>query len=262
MARKRIGDLLVGQGVLTLSQLEQALGAQKGTSRRLGQTLVELGFLDEEQLASALADALQLARVDLSQVTPDWGAVHLVPVQTCETRGLFPFGFGSEDGKRVLLLAMSDPSDAQALQELEMTTGLQVSPRVASLSGIQEAVKRYHHRAAGEPPRRPPPGIPVTTPVGARRPPAPPPPGQGPPPGIPLTTPVHARRPPPQPPASPEAAPAPARKASVAEDLDFLFGNEPPRAADPSQRLETLVRLLIRKGLLTEAEWLEALRSG
>ena len=44
--------------------------------------------------------------------------------------------------------------------------------------------------------------------------------------------------------------------------MPSIFGNEPPRAADPSQRLETLVRLLIRKGLLTEAEWLEALRSG
>ena len=257
MARKRIGDLLVGQGVVTLSQLEQALGAQKGTSRRLGETLVELGFLDEDQLASALADALQLPRVDLSQVTPDWGAVHLVPAQACESRSLFPFGFGAEDGKRILLLAMSDPSDAQAIQELETTTGMKVSPRVASLSGIQEAVKRYHHRAAGEPPRRPPPGIPLTTPVGVRRP-AAPSPGQAPPPGIPLTTPVHARRPA----ASAEPTPpaAPVRRGSVAEDLDFLFGNEPVKG-DPAERLETLVRLLIRKGLLTEAEWLEALRT-
>ena len=240
MSRQRIGELLLGRGLISQAQLDQGLDAQRRTQRRLGVTLVELNFLSEEQLASALADVLRLARVDLTQVSVDWSAVHLLKPQFCEAKGLFPFGIESVGGRKQLVVAMSDPSDVQATEEIEFTTGLKVQTRVASLSGVRAAILRYYHRVKAPDP------IPRTTPVHTQKPEA-------------VRSKPAAAPAPPLPAASPPEAANPPKPASLDDNLDFLFGNE-RSSGDSAQRLDTLVRLLIRKGLLSEAEWLEALR--
>lgn len=259
MAKKRIGDLLRARGLVTEEQLNQGLEAQRGTSRRLGVTLVELGFLSEEQLASALADSLQLPRVDLAQAAVDWSAVHLLKPQLCEARGLFAFALESQGGRKVLVVAMSDPLDVRAIEEIEFTTGLKVSPRVASLSGIRAAILRYYHRIK-PPPASLPPAPPAKRASARATPPAdkPPPSGRRRPEAVrqqaqaralpPTTVPLRA---------GPAAPPADSR--TVSEELALLFGQS-AEAPDASQRLEVLVRLLIQKGVFSEAEWLAALR--
>lgn len=76
--RKRLGDLLVEEGIITESQVEQALAAQKSTGRKLGDALIELGFLSEQQMLSFLSQQLAIPLIDLSRANVDVEAVQLL----------------------------------------------------------------------------------------------------------------------------------------------------------------------------------------
>jgi Type II secretion system (T2SS), protein E, N-terminal domain len=155
MARKRIGELLLERGAITAAQLEAALQAQQRTHQRLGAALVSLGAITEKTLAHALSEALGVPVIDLAARAPDWGAIHLLRSRFCEQHDLFPVALESVGGRRLLVVAMADPLDAAGLQEMEFTTGLKVSPRVAPLSAVRTAIQRYYHR--------PPPTAPAPT---------------------------------------------------------------------------------------------------
>ncbi|MCY1082399.1 general secretion pathway protein GspE [Archangium lansingense] len=151
MARKRIGELLLERGAITAAQLEAALQAQQRTHQRLGAVLVSLGAITEKTLAHALSEALGVPVIDLAARAPDWSAIHLLRSRFCEQHDLFPVALESVGGRRVLVVAMADPLDSAGLQEMEFTTGLKVSPRVAPLSAVRTAIQRYYHRPAPSP---------------------------------------------------------------------------------------------------------------
>jgi Type II secretion system (T2SS), protein E, N-terminal domain len=155
MATKRIGELLLERGAITPAQLEAGLQAQQRTHQRLGATLVALGAITEKTLAHALSEALGMPVMDLGHRSPDWGAIHLLRARFCEQHDLFPVALETVGGRRVLVVAMGDPLDTPALQELEFITGLKVSARVAPLSAVRAAIQRYYHKAAPTPPPRP-----------------------------------------------------------------------------------------------------------
>ncbi|OJT17054.1 general secretion pathway protein GspE [Archangium sp. Cb G35] len=146
MARKRIGELLLERGAITAAQLEAALQAQQRTRQRLGAALVSLGAITEKTLAHALSEALGVPVIDLGTRPPDWSAIHLLRSRFCEQHDLFPVALENVGGRRLLVVAMADPLDTAGLQEMEFTTGLKVSPRVASLSAVRTAIQRYYHR--------------------------------------------------------------------------------------------------------------------
>jgi len=242
MDRKRIGELLLERGILTPEQLEAGLKAQQLTRQRLGVTLVELGMLSEVHLAQALAETLRLPTVDLTQVPVDWSAVHLLRSTFCEANALFPFTVeGKGTPTKRVLVAMSDPLNTAAVQEIEFTTGLAVSLFVSTHSQVRAAILRYYHKvpeagtAASPAPR------PATARVL---------PGLEEEPPMVLGEELPARA-------------AGARKAvsEVVRDLDFLFGRE--EEEPPSEALErkfwALMRVLARKGLVTREEFLKEL---
>ncbi|HYO66639.1 MAG TPA: hypothetical protein VEU33_11200 [Archangium sp.] len=146
MARKRIGELLLERGAITAAQLEAALQAQQRTRQRLGAALVSLGAITEKTLAHALSEALGVPVIDPGTRPPDWGAIHLLRSRFCEQHDLFPVALETVGGRRLLVVAMADPLDTAGLQEMEFTTGLEVSPRVAPLSAVRTAIQRYYHR--------------------------------------------------------------------------------------------------------------------
>jgi hypothetical protein len=155
MSRKRIGELLLEKGAISRNQLEAALMIQKQTRARLGVTLVSQGFLTEDQLVQTLAEALAVPLVSLKGVTPEWAAVHMLRARFCETNEIFPYGIEGKGGTRkALLIAMADPLNAPAIQEIEFSTGLPVAVRLATLSDVRNAILRYYHKvnpdAAGE----------------------------------------------------------------------------------------------------------------
>lgn len=168
MARKRIGELLLERGAISTAQLEAALQQQQQTRQRLGAVLVAQGAITEKTLAHALSEALGVPVVDLASRPADWSAIHLLRPRFCEQHELFPVALENVGGRRVLVVAMADPLDSAALQEMEFTTGLKVSPCVAPLSAVRAAVQRYYHRAVPSPkpvPRAPARPAPVTASV-------------------------------------------------------------------------------------------------
>lgn len=112
--RKRLGDLLVEEGIVTDEQLGQALSAQKNTGRKLGDTLIELGFLSEQQMLTFLSQQLALPLIDLSRASVDIDAVQLLPeVHARRLRALVIGQTGD-----TLRVAMSDPADLFAQESL------------------------------------------------------------------------------------------------------------------------------------------------
>ncbi len=145
--RKRIGDVLIHSGVLTKEQLDKALEIQAAGSeagkhkrKRLGKILVELGFVSEDQLSNALALQLDLPRVDLGSVKVPDEVIQLVNRETAESDILIPY---AREGRR-LMVAMSDPLDFMALDDLRFRTGLDVCAAVATETVILNAIERYY----------------------------------------------------------------------------------------------------------------------
>lgn len=112
--RKRLGDLLVEEGIITEEQVAQALVAQKSTGRKLGDTLIELGFLSEQQMLSFLSQQLAIPLIDLSRANIDVEAVQLLP--EVHARRLRALVIGRQGD--TLRIAMSDPADLFAQESL------------------------------------------------------------------------------------------------------------------------------------------------
>ncbi|MDX1620907.1 MAG: ATPase, T2SS/T4P/T4SS family, partial [Nitriliruptorales bacterium] len=142
--RKRLGEILVNGDVITEIQLEDALAAQNegGARRRLGTTIVELGFCDEQDIADALARQLGYGTVDLAEVAPDAGALGRVPRKLAERHHALPLEIDDDD---FLVVAMSDPTNVVALDDLKLTSGLRgIRPVVAPESDVTDALRRAY----------------------------------------------------------------------------------------------------------------------
>jgi type IV pilus assembly protein PilB len=138
--RKRIGELLVESGVITLEQLENSLLLQKGKNKRLGKILVELGYITEDQVAETLSRQLALPLVDCAQFKPTKEILSLVPRTTAEKKLVFPL----EVKERRLSLAMANPLDWQTVDELAFSTGMNIAVAVASESSIMNAIEEHY----------------------------------------------------------------------------------------------------------------------
>ncbi|MBF4435354.1 type II/IV secretion system protein [Vibrio anguillarum] len=141
--RKRLGDLLVEEGIITENQVEQALVAQKRSGRKLGDTLIELGFLSEQQMLSFLSQQLSLPLIDLSRANVDIDAVQILPeVHARRLRALIIGKNGD-----TLRIAMSDPADLFA-QESLLTQLPQYSFEfvIAPEKQLVEGFDRYYRR--------------------------------------------------------------------------------------------------------------------
>jgi hypothetical protein len=146
MARKRLGELLLERGLISPEQLEQGLAHHRTTRQRLGVSLIQKGFISEAHLARALGEALGMEVVDLPSSPVDWSAVHLLRARFCETHDLFPYALEQVRGRKQLVVAMSDPLNLPAVEEMEFTTGLKVAVKLAPLSQVRAAILRYYHK--------------------------------------------------------------------------------------------------------------------
>ncbi len=146
--RRRLGDLLAEAGVITPDQLQQALEAQKapGPRRRLGEMLIHLGFVDERDIAVTMAEQLGLDTLDLSTVTIDPAMVRRLPQQLSERSGTVVVQQVS-DGRYIV--AMSDPTNVLALDDVRLTLGADVLPIIAIESQIRDQLRRAWGLSAG-----------------------------------------------------------------------------------------------------------------
>ena len=142
----RLGDLLVNSGVITQEMLEKGLALQKGSGRKLGETLVDEGITTEENIAKALSSQLHYDIVDLQTVTIEDEVLGLVPAAVLKKYKMIPFEYAA-DNMNVLRVAMSDPMDMTAMDDIGIITNLQVEPVVATTRSIMLAIDRYYGQA-------------------------------------------------------------------------------------------------------------------
>ena len=137
---KQLGDILLEGGHLTPDQLATAVDEQRRLGRSLGRVLVDMGMLSEGQLVAALATQIGLRFVDLSDYAVDGSAVSRVPAPVCRRHTALPIGY--EDGK--LVVAMADPANVFAVDDIRSMTGLEVKSVVATKADVLAAIDRYH----------------------------------------------------------------------------------------------------------------------
>ena len=140
MTSRRLSDLLLLQGVVSGDDLGRAMTEQQSTGEPLPEVLLRLRLLTAAQLYRVVADHLGLEYVDLTERSVDPSAVALVPEAMARRHNLMPIGFG--DGG-VLLVAMSDPSNVLATDDLRNLTNLEIQPVVAAPADIAAAIDRY-----------------------------------------------------------------------------------------------------------------------
>ncbi|MBI3635594.1 MAG: Flp pilus assembly complex ATPase component TadA, partial [Candidatus Rokubacteria bacterium] len=143
-ANRRLGDLLVAEGLLTADQLARALAEQKTSSEKLGTILVRLNFLNEEQLIGFLSKQYGIPSITLSQLDIDPAVLQLVPAATAKKYEVLPVKRAGNS----LTLAMADPTNVFALDDIAFMTNLQVMPVVASQAAIRKAIDRNYDSAA------------------------------------------------------------------------------------------------------------------
>ena len=137
---KRIGEILLERGIITQPQLEQALVRQKEKGGLLGQLLIELGFITEEEVALALTAQCGFPYLPLENYEIDETVMKLIPEQVARQYCLIPV----DRVGNALTVAMADPSNLQAIEDIELMTSCVVQTFVSTPTDIQKALVRYY----------------------------------------------------------------------------------------------------------------------
>lgn len=142
--RKRLGEVLIDAGLINETQLAAALNSQRTWGGKLGSTLVRMGFLTEESILRSLSAQLRLPSVDFQKVAVSPEAKKAIDVRTADKYNVMPVAYKEELGKKIVVLAMSDPTNLDAVTEIQFQTGLTVKPVVATESSITRAIDHYY----------------------------------------------------------------------------------------------------------------------
>ncbi len=140
----RIGELLLKEKRITPDQLQQALAHQKANGGKLGFNLVKMGFVKDEEITALLSKQYGVPSINLSQFEVDPAVVKLIPADTAQKYQIVPL---SRAGA-TLTIAMTDPTNVFAMDDIKFMTGYNVEPVVASETAVIEAIQRYYPAAA------------------------------------------------------------------------------------------------------------------
>jgi type IV pilus assembly protein PilB len=136
-----LGAILTGSGLLSVAQLEEALEAQRHHGGRLGTVIAELGLLTTRQVAGAIAEQCRLELVDLDDVDVDPEAVKLLPEALARRLDALPIGFAQD---AVLRLAVADPTNLRAIDDLQLALGIAFRPVVVEQTQLDQALNRAY----------------------------------------------------------------------------------------------------------------------
>jgi type IV pilus assembly protein PilB len=137
---RRLGDLLVADGLITAEQLKKALAEQKGSPEKIGSVLTRLNYLNDEQLIGFLSRQYGVPSITLAQLDIDSDVLRLVPAPIARKYEVIPVRKMGNS----LALAMADPTNVFALDDISFMTNLQVLPLVASQTAIKKAIDRNY----------------------------------------------------------------------------------------------------------------------
>jgi type IV pilus assembly protein PilB len=141
MAQNRLGELLVREKLISLQQLRKAQEEQKKSGSNLGYTLAKLGYISDGEITSFLSTQYRLPAINLDEYEIDTEVVKLVSREVCDKHRIIPV---SRSGSS-LIVAMSDPTNLNAIDDIKFLTGFNVEPVVSSETSIQTAIERYYN---------------------------------------------------------------------------------------------------------------------
>src|SRR5512140_2450654 len=140
----RIGELLLKEKRITPDQLQEALNFQKANGGKLGLNLVKLGFVKDEEITALLSRQYGVPSINLTDFEIDQGVIKLVPAETAQKYQILPL---SRAGA-TLTIAMTDPTNVFAMDDIKFMTGYNVEPVVASESAVMDAIQKYYNLVA------------------------------------------------------------------------------------------------------------------
>ncbi|OWR27560.1 type II secretion system protein GspE [Saccharibacillus sp. O23] len=140
IVKKRLGDLLVENGIISEEQLQQALVEQRETKRKLGDHLIAQGTITEQQLIEVLEFQLGIPHVSLFKYQIDPAITQIIPESMAKRYQVLPF---MKEGSK-LMVAMADPLDYFAIEDLRMSTGFRIEPAICTRDELQRAIARHY----------------------------------------------------------------------------------------------------------------------
>lgn len=139
----KLGEILIKHNLITREQLEKALEHQRIHGGKLGTNLVQLGFVSEEDITLCLSKQFGVPSVNLSFFEIDSSVLELVPAEVCRKYDVIPVNKAGA----TLTVAMADPTNIHAINDINFICGLSVEPVVAAESSIKEAIDKYYGSA-------------------------------------------------------------------------------------------------------------------
>jgi type IV pilus assembly protein PilB len=140
----RLGELLLREKRITPAQLQEALNHQKANGGKLGMTLVKLGLVKDEEITALLSRQYGVPFINLAQFDIDASVLKLIPAETAQKYQIVPIGRSGA----TLTIAMTDPTNVFALDDIKFMTGYNVEPVVASETAVGEAIAKYYAGSA------------------------------------------------------------------------------------------------------------------
>ncbi len=142
MSSDRIGEILVRESIISTQQLRDAQDDQRGSGKRLAYSLAKLGILGEKELTEFLAKQYGVPSISLSEFEIDPEVIDLIPKEVASKHTVLPV----QRAGSTLIVAMSDPSNIYAIDDLKFLTGLNIEPVVTTDAAIEEAIVRYYEQ--------------------------------------------------------------------------------------------------------------------
>src|SRR5262245_54685920 len=140
----RIGELLLKEKRITPEQLQEALNYQRQNGGKLGFNLIKLGYVKDDEITALLSKQYGVPSIALGQFDVDATVVKLVPSETAQKYQIIPL---SRSGA-TLTIAMTDPTNVFAMDDIKFMTGYNVEPVVASETAVIDAITKYYGKAA------------------------------------------------------------------------------------------------------------------
>ena len=141
MSNQRLGELLLREKLISLQQLRQAQEESQRTGSNLGYALAKLGYVNDEDITSFLSQQYRVPTINLEELEIPEEIVKLVAREQCERHRVLPV---SRAGS-ALVVAMADPTNLNAIDDLKFLTGYNIEPVIASEAAIMAAIDRYHN---------------------------------------------------------------------------------------------------------------------
>src|SRR5580765_4417640 len=136
----RLGEILIKESLITSEQLRQALDHQKSNGGRLGTSLMKLGFISDDEITGVLSRQYGIPSINLKYYEVDVAVIKLIPQDTAVRYQIVPL---SRVGS-TLTIAMTDPTNVFAMDDIKFMTGFNVEPVVASETAIADAISRCY----------------------------------------------------------------------------------------------------------------------